>query len=92
MDGPLTMRATDSPIGKGGFEGSISNMGLSDVIQLEGQNRFSGSIAIAYFDHEGHLFFLDGEVVHAEVGSYSGEDAIRQIMAWPGAASPFSRM
>lgn len=80
----LASRFPDPAFGKEGFEGSISNLSLSDVIQLQGQNRFSGSIAISYLDQEGHLFFQDGEIVHAESGSRRGEEAIRQIVAWPG--------
>ncbi|HJV21861.1 MAG TPA: DUF4388 domain-containing protein [Holophagaceae bacterium] len=67
-----------------GFAGSVSNLTLPDVIQLEGQNRFSGSILVLYQDQEGQIFFQDGEIVHAEAGSHSGEAAFNRILGWPG--------
>jgi hypothetical protein len=74
----------DAPRAPTGFEGSISNLTLTDVIQLEGQNHFSGSVLVLYQEQEGQIFFHQGEVVHAEVGSYVGEDAFNRIMGWPG--------
>lgn len=67
-----------------GFEGAISNLTLPDVIQLEGQNLFSGSILVVYQEQEGQIFFHRGEVVHAEVGRFVGEEAFNRIMGWPG--------
>ena len=69
---------------RAGFEGAISHLALADVIQLEGQNLFSGSILVTYQEREGQIFFQQGEVVHAEVGSLSGEEAFNHIMGWPG--------
>lgn len=59
-------------------------MTLADAVQLEGQNHYSGSILVSYQEHESQIFFQKGEVVHSEVGSYTGEEAFRRILAWPG--------
>ena len=67
-----------------GFEGAITGLGLSDVIQLNGQNRFSGCIAVNYDISTGLIFFRDGEIIHAEQGSKVGEQAFYEIMQWPG--------
>ncbi len=67
-----------------GFAGSVSNLTLPDVIQLEGQHRFSGSILVLYQEQEGQIFFQDGEIIHAEAGSHSGEEAFNRILSWPG--------
>jgi len=67
-----------------GFEGAISNLTLADVIQLQGQNLFSGSILVVHQEREGQIFFQQGEVVHAEVGNLSGEEAFNHLMGWPG--------
>ena len=70
--------------GTGGFEGSVTNLTLSDVIQLEGRNLFSGSILVSYQDVEGQIFFQGGQVVHAELGKITGEEAFNWILSWPG--------
>ncbi len=74
---------SQSPRPGQGFEGSISNLSLPDVIQLQGQNRFSGSISVAYRGEEGVIFLQAGEVVHAEAGGLRGEEAFSAIVSWP---------
>lgn len=66
-----------------GFEGFLSNLALPDLLQLHGQNRFSGSIVVAYEGLEGLIFLQNGEVVHAEAGDLKGEDAVCAILGWP---------
>ena len=66
-----------------GFEGSFSNLLLADVLQLEGQNRFSGCISVTSRTRRGRLFFQAGEVVHAETGEADGESAVVEIIGWP---------
>ncbi len=67
-----------------GFEGEITGLGLSDVIQLDVMNRFSGCIDVQYEDRRGLVFLKDGEIVHAEQGGLSGEAAFYEIVSWPG--------
>jgi predicted regulator of Ras-like GTPase activity (Roadblock/LC7/MglB family) len=66
-----------------GFEGDISGLGLTDIIQLDVVNRFSGCIDVAYGDRRGLVFVKDGEVVHAEQGGVTGEAAFYEIVSWP---------
>ncbi|HJW33024.1 MAG TPA: DUF4388 domain-containing protein [Holophagaceae bacterium] len=70
--------------GTSGFAGAVSNLTLPDVIQLEGQNRFSGSIQVLFQEQEGQIYFQDGEIIHAEAGSFGGEEAFNRILGWPG--------
>ncbi len=65
-----------------GFEGSLSIISLTDILQLEHQTRFSGSIVVSNGELEGRIFLQDGEVVHAETGALKGEDAIGVILTW----------
>jgi predicted regulator of Ras-like GTPase activity (Roadblock/LC7/MglB family) len=67
-----------------GFQGEIAGLSLADVIQLKGHNRYSGCITVEYQNHRGAIYFVDGEIIHAEQALYSGEDAIYQILKWPG--------
>jgi predicted regulator of Ras-like GTPase activity (Roadblock/LC7/MglB family) len=66
------------------LEGEITGLGLSDIIQLKAQNRFSGCIDVRYVDRRGLIFLRDGEIVHAEHGGLIGEAAFYEIITWPG--------
>jgi hypothetical protein len=65
-----------------GFAGSVSDLSVADVLQLQKANGFSGSIVFSHEDHRAIVFVQHGEVVHAEVGDAKGEDAVRAILAW----------
>ncbi|MBT1070626.1 DUF4388 domain-containing protein [Pelotalea chapellei] len=67
-----------------GFQGAVAGLSLADVIQLKGHNRYTGCITVSYGNHSGTIFFINGEIVHAEQGSESGERAIFEIIRWPG--------
>lgn len=63
--------------------GEIVGLGLADVIQINHHNRFSGCIAVESTAGNGLLFFRDGEIIHAEEGERTGEDALCEILDWP---------
>jgi len=65
-----------------GFEGEVAGLGLSDLLQLNARNRFSGCFRIRHDDALGLIFFRDGEIVHAELGGKIGEEAIWDILEW----------
>ena len=67
-----------------GFKGALAGLSLTDVIQLKGHNKYTGAITVGYGDSEGVIYFIDGEIIHAEQGSESGEQAIYEIIKWPG--------
>ena len=71
----------EAPIG---FEGAVAGLTLSDVIQLNGHNRFSGCITVEYGKLAGSIFFRDGDVIHAEQGETVGDLAFYRILEWPG--------
>ncbi len=66
-----------------GFEGAIAGLGLSDVIELNANNRFSGCVQVQCDISTGLVFFREGEIIHAEVDGRSGEEAFYEIMRWP---------
>jgi predicted regulator of Ras-like GTPase activity (Roadblock/LC7/MglB family) len=65
-----------------GFHGDVAGLSLSDVIQLNGNNGFSGCITVQQGDRTGRIFFREGKLVHAEQGGKSGEEAFTDIMEW----------
>jgi hypothetical protein len=67
-----------------GFHGAIGSLPLADLLQVWATNRFSGLVRIAYRERTGQLYFVDGEIVHAEAEELSGEHALQEIIGWPG--------
>ena len=67
-----------------GFKGAVAGLSLTDVIQLKGHNKYTGAISVEYGDSQGIIYFIDGEIIHAEHGDEVGEQAIYEIIKWPG--------
>lgn len=67
-----------------GFKGAVAGLSLTDVIQLKGHNKYTGAITVEYGESKGVIYFVDGEIIHAEQGQESGEQAIYEIIKWPG--------
>ncbi|MDD2309881.1 MAG: DUF4388 domain-containing protein [Desulfuromonadaceae bacterium] len=67
-----------------GFQGAVAGLSLTDVIQLKGHNKYTGAISVEYGESQGVIYFVDGEIIHAEQGEESGEQAIYKIIKWPG--------
>ncbi|MBV5341408.1 MAG: DUF4388 domain-containing protein [Deltaproteobacteria bacterium] len=67
-----------------GFKGAVAGLSLTDVIQLKGHNKYTGAISVEYGESQGVIYFVDGEIIHAEQGEESGEQAIYKIIKWPG--------
>jgi predicted regulator of Ras-like GTPase activity (Roadblock/LC7/MglB family) len=65
-----------------GFTGDVTGLGLSDVIQLNGHNGFSGCITVQQGSRIGRIFFREGKIIHAEQGGKLGEEAFYDIMEW----------
>jgi predicted regulator of Ras-like GTPase activity (Roadblock/LC7/MglB family) len=66
-----------------GFEGGVAGLGLTDLIQLNTANQFSGCFTVRYEDRVGLIFFRDGQIVHVEQGGRTGEEAFIDILEWP---------
>ena len=76
-----------------GFRGVLRRVGLQDVIQMECLARSSSVLEISNAQATGQIFIETGQIVHAQVGSVSGEDAVNRLLALGGgqfALKPFS--
>jgi CheY-like chemotaxis protein/predicted regulator of Ras-like GTPase activity (Roadblock/LC7/MglB family) len=69
---------------KRGFEGKISDLNLSDLIQMNCLGRLTNALHVKKDAHVGVIYFEDGNIVHAEVGDLKGEEAFYQILSWEG--------
>ena len=66
-----------------GFDGSVTGLSLTDLLQLKVQSGFTGRIGVSYGTEQGHLFFREGLIVHAQLGALDGEEAFHDILEWP---------
>jgi CheY-like chemotaxis protein len=64
-----------------GFRG-VQSKSLVDIIQLECLSLSSSVLKVVQGVQEGHLWFLNGEIIDADVGGVTGEEAFRRILSW----------
>jgi CheY-like chemotaxis protein len=69
---------------KKGFEGQVSDFQLSDIIQMNCLGRINTALIVEKDNEIGTIYFEDGNIVHAEVGSLVGENALYEILSWEG--------
>ena len=62
------------------LSGTLSHLDLPGVIQMLGQARQTGALHINAGDTDGIIFFEGGEIVHAECGTFFGDEAVTQIV------------
>jgi hypothetical protein len=66
----------------GGFDGTITNTSLHDVIQLICMGRITCRMSVKSGAHSGSVYFKGGEIVHAETDTLQGEEALYRILSW----------
>jgi DNA-binding response OmpR family regulator len=64
------------------FAGSLSDMGLVDLLQTIDVSRKSGVLRLQSGIKRGSVFFNEGRVLDAELGALSGEAAIYRFLLW----------
>lgn len=65
-----------------GFIGSLSDIGLYDIIQTIELNKKSGILEIKGKVQDGRIFFKNGQIVQANVGKLRGEYAIYRMLTF----------
>jgi len=66
------------------LEGSLKDLSLANLIQLNCQEMNDVEITLEYMGKEGILFCSGGNVVHAATGSLTGEEAAYELLSWTG--------
>ncbi len=65
------------------LRGSLSSINLADIIQLVSNSRQTGRFVLSRPGGQNGFIYLNaGEVQHAEVEEFRGEDAIFTLIAW----------
>ena len=67
-----------------GFQGTLSNIQLIDLLQMTCLSRISMNIKVEGEGKEGLIQIFNGNIVHAESGQVKGEEAFFEIMSWKG--------
>jgi CheY-like chemotaxis protein/predicted regulator of Ras-like GTPase activity (Roadblock/LC7/MglB family) len=62
--------------------GNLRTMSLPSIFQINCTERNQARLRLRQGKQEGSIFFADGDVVHAEMGSRVGEEAIYALLAW----------
>ncbi len=76
--------------------GNLRTLSLPSIVQINCTERNQARLRIRRQGQEGNVFFADGNVVHATLGSQIGEEAIYELLTWEdgdfelemGASSP----
>ena len=64
------------------LEGSLIDLSLANLIQLNCQEMNNVRISLQYMGKEGDIFCSSGEIVHAVAGSLVGDEAIFELLRW----------
>jgi DNA-binding NarL/FixJ family response regulator len=83
-------KAAPAPVGKTEFQGNLSSMGFSDVLQLLQFGRKTGTLTLRRDDAEGGIEVAEGEASHAWTPAAGGEAAFYELAAWENATFSFT--
>jgi predicted regulator of Ras-like GTPase activity (Roadblock/LC7/MglB family) len=65
-----------------GIQGNLRDMALADLIQHTCQDRKTAELEIQRAGVQANLFFKDGNLVHAQSGSETGEEVVYRLLKW----------
>lgn len=66
------------------FKGTVSGVGLGDVIQLKTMSGISGALRVKEGKQQGIIYFEKGKVIHAICDEDEGTEAFYRIMEFSG--------
>lgn len=72
------------------FQGSLSDLPLSDIVQLVAVSGKTGMFSLTRASEEGVVYLQNGQITHARAGDVEGEDAIYSLALWTSGSFQFS--
>jgi len=66
----------------GVLRGSLLQMNVIDLVQSLEMGRKSCALTLTNVEEKCDLYFTDGQVTHAEYGSWTGDEAVFQVLRW----------
>lgn len=67
-----------------GFHGILRRVGLQDVLQMECLARNSSLLKISAGSVQGLVYVKDGQIIHAQCGNQTGEEAFNYLLGLSG--------
>ncbi len=64
------------------LQGNLQEMSLANLIQVSCQEMRSAELTLQRADQIGDVYFSDGQVVHATLGTLRGEEAVYELLTW----------
>ncbi|MBN2527665.1 MAG: DUF4388 domain-containing protein [Deltaproteobacteria bacterium] len=64
------------------LSGTLSDLGIVDLVQFPGTGKKTGELVIAGLDDEARLFYDQGGLKHVVCGDHSGLDALVELVSW----------
>ncbi len=65
------------------LKGSLESINLADIMQLVSNSRQSGRFELTKDENnKGFIVLKRGEIIHAEVDNFIGEDAVFTLISW----------
>lgn len=71
------------------LSGTLRDIGIVDLIQLPHGGRRSGALRLSSARGQAELFYSQGRLVHATLGSLAGLEALVDVVAWTEADFEF---
>lgn len=65
-----------------GLSGSLRDMAIADLIQLNCLDRKTAKLQIQHASQLATIFFKNGNLVHAVLGNQEGEEVVYQVLNW----------
>lgn len=88
-EGPRTLSSVQAAEG---FDGQLRCATLADLVQLQCLSQARTAISVRADGRVGHLFFNQGQIVHAVSGDLTGETAAYQILSWTTGTFAYSSL
>lgn len=64
------------------FQGSLKELPLPDIVQLVSASGKTGRFRLTREGVEGSIYLKNGQIVHADLGEQSGEEAVFALAIW----------
>lgn len=72
------------------IEGSLSQLGIPDLLQILSMNKRSGKLGLSRGSERGEIHVGEGRPMNAKIGGVEGEKALFRLLAWTDGTFSFT--